>query len=162
GMVGLIEDVKRVVQPGFKNEGDVIALLGETHDLSLGEYTVVGTEHGSDATRGARPTAMEGSDDLRVPTLDLNRELAVQSACLRSAETGLLKSAHDCSEGGLAVALAECCFSSLNREAIGAEISLKPEVRSPGSTENSPFSSLEPHASSLSLFSESPSRIIIS
>jgi phosphoribosylformylglycinamidine synthase subunit PurL len=121
GMLGLIEDVKRVIQPGFKKEGDVIALLGGTRD--------------------------EG----QVPALDLQRELAVQAACLRAAEAGLLRSAHDCSEGGLAVALAESCFSSLNRNAIGAEISL--ESGSAGSAGILPASLL---------FSESPSRIIIS
>jgi phosphoribosylformylglycinamidine synthase len=129
GMVGLIEDVKRVIQPGFKTEGDLIALLGKT---------------------GA------------VPKLDLNHELAVQAACLRAAESGLLKSAHDCSDGGLAVALAESCFSSLNREAIGAEISVKSGGRSLESNDNSSSSSPEPQASSQLLFSESPSRIIIS
>ncbi len=49
----------------------------------------------------------------KVPELDLERELAVQKACLEAAEAGLLLSAHDCSDGGLAVALAESCFSSL-------------------------------------------------
>jgi phosphoribosylformylglycinamidine synthase subunit PurL len=141
GMVGLIEDVKRVIQPGFKNQGDVIALLGETqNDLSLSEYA---------AMRGGSPTVREGALGSQVPQLDLKRELAVQTACLRAAEAGLLRSAHDCSDGGLAVALAESCFSSLNRGAIGAEISL-----------NSPASSLQPLVSTL--FSESPSRIIIS
>ncbi len=135
GMVGLIEDVKRVIQPGFKNQGDIIALLGETHDdLSLSEYAAV--------TNGGNPTVRASASDAHVPKLDLNMELAVQTACLRTAEAGLLKSAHDCSDGGLAVALAESCFSSLNREAIGAEISLE--------------------HSALLLFSESPSRIIIS
>src|SRR5687768_5391198 len=119
GMLGLIEDVKRVIQPGFKNEGDAIALLGVTQDDGL------------------------------FPALDLQRELAVQAACLRAAEAGLLRSAHDCAEGGLAVALAESCFSSLNRDAIGAEINLE----SAGSAGILPASLL---------FSESPSRIIIS
>ena len=56
----------------------------------------------------------------KVPELDFDRELAVQKACLEAAEAGLLLSAHDCSDGGLAVALAESCFSSLGREATGA------------------------------------------
>jgi len=138
GMVGLIEDVKRVIQPGFKTEGDVIALLGETHnDLSLSEYSVT--------ARNGNPTVREGAN---VPHLDLNLELAVQAACLRAAEAGLLKSAHDCSDGGLAVALAESCFSSLNRNSVGADISLEPSA-----------SSLQSPASLL--FSESPSRIVI-
>jgi phosphoribosylformylglycinamidine (FGAM) synthase-like enzyme len=68
----------------------------------------------------------------------------VQNACLAAAETGLLRSAHDCSDGGLAVALAECCFSSLNRQSTGANISLPASL--PVTT---------------TLFSESPSRIII-
>ena len=129
GMVGLIEDVRRVIQPGFKKEGDVIALLGATDDF--------------------RVSTRIGVRNRRVRRSISQRELAVQAACLRAAEAGLLRSAHDCSEGGLAVALAECCFSSLNRDAIGADI------RS-GATEP-PVSD-----SSLSLFSESPSRIIIS
>ena len=57
-----------------------------------------------------------------VPKLDLQRESAVQNVCIEAAEAGLLASAHDCSDGGLAVALAECCFSSLNRHRIGAEV----------------------------------------
>jgi phosphoribosylformylglycinamidine synthase len=100
GMVGLIEDVRKVIQPGFKNAGDCIALLGATRDdLSISEYAVFEASQ----------------DDGRVPVLDLKAELAVQTACLRAAAAGLLRSAHDCSDGGLAVALAECCFSSLNR-----------------------------------------------
>jgi phosphoribosylformylglycinamidine synthase len=155
GMIGLIEDVKRVIQPGFKNEDDVIALLGQTRDdLSLSEYARI--------KGGSSPTAMEGTDAAQVPALDLERELAVQAACLRAAEAGLLKSAHDCSDGGLAVALAECCFSSLNREAIGAQISLESEVRSPVSKTDD-GSALDARLQTPDLlFSETPSRIVIS
>ncbi|HEY8203284.1 MAG TPA: phosphoribosylformylglycinamidine synthase subunit PurL [Pyrinomonadaceae bacterium] len=155
GMIGLIEDVKRVIQPGFKNEDDVIALLGQTRDdLSLSEYARI--------KGGSSPTAMEGADAAEVPALDLERELAVQAACLRAAEAGLLKSAHDCSDGGLAVALAECCFSSLNREAIGAQISLESEVRSPVSKTDD-GSALDARLQTPDLlFSETPSRIVIS
>lgn len=131
GMVGLMEDVKRVIQPGFKNAGDLIALLGATHDdLSISEYaSVCGVQ----------------SDDARVPTLDLEAELAVQTACLRAAEAGVLRSAHDCADGGLAIALAECCFSSLNREVFGADIDITGD-----------------YDVATRLFSETPSRIIIS
>jgi phosphoribosylformylglycinamidine synthase len=136
GMVGLVEDVRRVVQPGFKKEGDVIALLGETKDdLSISEYAATVLGQSTDEMIGAGV----------VPELDLNRELAVQAACLESAEAGLLSSAHDCSDGGFAVALSECCFSSLNTKAVGATVDLN---------ESLAVSSL--------LFSESPSRIIIS
>ena len=141
GMVGLIEDVKRVIQPGFKKEGDVIALLG------------------------GNPTVGEGAG---VPTLDLDRELAVQAACLRAAEAGVLRSAHDCSEGGLAIALAESCFASLNRDAIGAHISLGSGVQSLEATHDGATADSRPQISDSRLqtpdsllFNESPSRIII-
>jgi phosphoribosylformylglycinamidine synthase len=136
GMVGLVEDVHRVVQPGFKNEGDVIALLGVTSDdLSVSEYDAI-------IMNLSREEILETGE---VPRLNLDQERAVQAACLEAAEAGLLQSAHDCADGGLAVALAECCFSSLNRSAIGADIDLNGSL---------PVTTM--------LFSESPSRIIIS
>jgi phosphoribosylformylglycinamidine synthase len=144
GMIGLIEDVRRVVQPGFKHDGDVIALLGTTaDDLSLSEYaaTIEGRTTDEMIAAGA------------VPKIDLQTECAVQNVCLEAAEAGLLASAHDCSDGGLAVALAECCFSSLNRPAVGAEINI-PNALANGAAESLPVASV--------LFSESPSRIIVS
>ena len=136
GMIGLVEDVRRVIQPGFKKEGDVIALLGETRDdLSISEYaaTVKRLSTGALIATGS------------VPQIDLQRECSVQAACLKAAEAGLLQSAHDCSDGGVGVALAESCFSSLNRPAIGADVALSGSL-----------------SSTSELFSESPSRIIIS
>jgi len=136
GMVGLMEDVKRVIQPGFKNAGDVIAMLGATHDdLSISDYAAVIEGRTTDQL----------SEEGRAPVLDLASELAVQTACLRAADAGLLRSAHDCADGGLAIALAECCFSSLNRELFGADIDLTGD-----------------YDVNTRLFSESPSRIIIS
>ena len=136
GMIGLVEDVRRVVQPGFKQEGHVIALLGSTNDdLSISEFaaTVAGKTTEQMLAGGA------------VPRIDLTLETAVQSACLQAAEAGLVASAHDCSDGGIAVALAESCFSSLNRAAVGASVSLEDSL-----------------STTSSLFSESPSRIIVS
>jgi phosphoribosylformylglycinamidine synthase II len=136
GMVGLIEDVRRVVSPGFKKDGDVIVLLGTTqNDLAMSEYAV--------SIGGVTTAEIAAAGD--VPQLDLDRELAVQKACLEAAEAGLLLSAHDCSDGGLSVTLAESCFSSLGRDAIGADVELKGEL---GPT--------------TLMFSESPSRIVIS
>jgi phosphoribosylformylglycinamidine synthase subunit PurL len=136
GMVGLVNDVRRVVQHGFKAAGDVVALLGQTNDdLSISEYAAT--------VRGR--TTEEMIREGRVPALDLGREKAVQEACLQAAEAGLLRSAHDCSDGGLAVAVAECCFSSLNRARVGAEIDLTGTL-----------------SAAARLFSESPSRIVLS
>ncbi|HJT65721.1 MAG TPA: phosphoribosylformylglycinamidine synthase subunit PurL [Pyrinomonadaceae bacterium] len=136
GMVGLMEDVRRVITPGFKKPGDVIALLGTTEDeLSNSEYAV---------TVGG-VTSAEIVASGTVPNLDLDRELAVQHACVEAVESGLVASAHDCADGGLAVALAESCFSSLGRDAIGAQVNLDGALNT-----------------TAQLFSESPSRIIIS
>jgi phosphoribosylformylglycinamidine synthase len=137
GMVGLIEEVSRIVQPGFKSAGDLVALLGETNDdLTISEYA---------ATVEGRTT-----DEMiaggRVPVLSLELEKRVQEVCLRLAAEGLLRSAHDCSDGGLAVAVAEACFSTLNRAAVGVDLAL--------------CSGTLPVATYL--FAESPSRIIIS
>jgi phosphoribosylformylglycinamidine synthase len=144
GMIGLVEDVRRVVQPGFKQVGDTIALLGITREeLSISEYaaTVLGLSTEAMLADGA------------VPKINLETEIAVQAVCLEAAEAGWLRSAHDCSDGGLAVALAECCFSSLNRETVGATVSL-PQNFSDGSAATLSTPS--------ALFSESPSRIIVS
>jgi phosphoribosylformylglycinamidine synthase len=136
GMVGLIEDARKIITQGFKAQGDIIALLGETkNDLAASEYeqTILGL------------TTDELIENGEVPALDLDLEKRVQETCLKLADKFLINSAHDCADGGLAVALAESCFSSLNRTATGAEIDLKDE-------------NLD---AATHLFSESPSRIIV-
>ncbi len=137
GMVGLLEDVRKLVTQGFKNEGDLIALLGVTNDdLSASEYqqTILGY------------TTEELIEHGEVPKIDLDLELKVQQTCLQLVDKQLLNSAHDCSDGGLSVTIAESCFSSLNRKSIGAEINLSDEDLD----------------TTTQLFSESPSRIVIS
>ncbi|MEP6704845.1 MAG: AIR synthase-related protein, partial [Acidobacteriota bacterium] len=137
GMIGLIEDTRKIVTHGFKNEGDIIALLGVTNnDLSVSEYA---------RTIGGR-TIDDMKTSGRVPVIDLALEKLVQDTCLKLAEAGLLASAHDCADGGLAVAISESCFSSLGRSAMGAEIEI----------------SSGEHSEQALLFGESPSRIVIS
>ena len=138
GMVGVLDDVRKIVTQGFKNAGDTIALLGATNDddLTVSEYAA--------ACLGIATDEMIASG--AVPVIDLEREKAVQTVCGRLAEINLLKSAHDCSDGGLAVAISESCFSSLNRQAVGAEIEI-----TDGNLSTEKL-----------LFVESPSRIVIS
>jgi phosphoribosylformylglycinamidine synthase len=136
GMVGLVEDARRIIQPGFKQTGDEIALIGTTNDdLSISEYAA--TIEGQTTDEMLRVG--------RVPVLDLKLEQAVQAVCLRAAEEGLLRSAHDCADGGLAVTLAESCFATLNRAHLGADVELTGAL-----------------SSVVHLFSESPSRIVVS
>jgi phosphoribosylformylglycinamidine synthase len=137
GMVGLIEDTRKIITQGFKNEGDVIALLGVTKDdLSVTEYaqTVLGRSTDEIVSTG------------KLPHLDIDLEKNVQATVLKLADEQLLKSAHDCSDGGLAVTIAECCFSSLGRKAAGADIELKANGLS----------------TEAQLFAETPSRVVVS
>ncbi|MBA2743321.1 MAG: phosphoribosylformylglycinamidine synthase subunit PurL, partial [Chthoniobacterales bacterium] len=99
-MVGLIEREANITTQFFKNAGDVILLLGELgHDLGASHYLKVCHRR------------KEGLP----PRLDVQRELAVHAALRELITAGLVNSAHDCSEGGLAVALAECCFNPEQR-----------------------------------------------
>jgi phosphoribosylformylglycinamidine synthase len=130
GMVGLVEDSRHITTQWFKQEDRAIILLGSTgNDLGASCYGL------------AMLGALEGS----VPRLDLNLERRVQNACLKITQAGLVESAHDCSDGGVAVAIAESCFSSYRREAIGCDVNL-----------DGNFS-----AAAL-LFAETPSRIVLS
>jgi phosphoribosylformylglycinamidine synthase II len=127
GMVGLIGDLKHITTMGFKEENDLIVLLGEnTEELGASEYLRV------------IHNLVKGD----APALSLEAEKRVQDACLEMIRSGIVKSAHDCSEGGIAVALAECCISS--PASWGAKVKLDQKMR--------------PDAL---LFGESQSRIII-
>ena len=106
GMIGIIDDLTKVCTQYFKKENDIIILLGICkEELGGSEYI----------------KEMHGLAKGDAPDLDLQLEQAVQHTALEAIRKGLVSSAHDCSEGGLAVALAECCIS--NREGmIGAVI----------------------------------------
>lgn len=112
GMVGILDDVRQHCRQGFANAGDVIVLLGAPRgELGASEYLAV--IHG-------RVAGMP-------PDLDFERERAVQRACLVAIRRGLVHAAHDCSDGGLAVALAECCVSGA--VPIGARVQIPSEGR---------------------------------
>jgi phosphoribosylformylglycinamidine synthase len=97
GVVGIIEDDSRVARRTFQREGDLIVLLG-TSANELGGSEYLKTIHG--LVRG------------RPPALDLGREAALQRLIVDAIAQGLIRSAHDCAEGGLAITIAECCFDS--------------------------------------------------
>lgn len=106
GMIGVINDVKRVCTQYFKKENKTIILLGLSKE-ELGGSEYLKSAHG----------LIKGD----APQLDLCLEKAVQQTAQEAIGKGLVSSAHDCSEGGLAVALAECCFSD-NDDIVGAII----------------------------------------
>jgi phosphoribosylformylglycinamidine synthase len=110
GMVGLLEDVSRVVRVPFRREGDLVALLGTTRD-ELGASEFLRTVH--------------GRDDGPCPEVELAAERRLIDFLVRLAGEGRLASAHDVSDGGLAVALAECAMESR----LGADVRLDSTVR---------------------------------
>jgi phosphoribosylformylglycinamidine synthase len=134
GMVGLMDDVARAVTSWFKQEGDLIVLVGETREeIGASEYLAL----------------IHGREEGAPPGLDLALEAAVQDVTLRAVEKGIVRSAHDCSEGGLAVALAESCMCGT--EALGAGAMMR------GATVDLPGGVREDAL----LFGETASRIIL-
>jgi phosphoribosylformylglycinamidine synthase len=133
GMIGIIERKGRNPEPitaFFKNEGDAILLFGETRE-EIGGSVYLALLHGRKA---GRP-----------PRVDLARERALQRLMAEAAAAGWLASAHDCSDGGLAVALAESC--------------LMEEVRQIGAAVHLPEGKIRTDAL---LFGESAGRIVVS
>jgi phosphoribosylformylglycinamidine synthase len=126
GVVGLIDDASRVASRAFTRPGDVIVLLGEDRG-ELGGSEYLKTVHG-----------LVAGD---APELDLAREAALQRLVVESIAAGVVRSAQDCSDGGFAVAIAECCFEA---NGLGADVDV------PGTD------------AATALFSESASRIIVS
>jgi phosphoribosylformylglycinamidine synthase len=131
GVVGLIEDAAHVVQRAFRSAGDTVVLLGESRaELGGSEYLKAVHER----VRGVPPA------------LDLEREAALQRMLVAGAMSGLIRSAHDCAEGGLAVTVAECSFDT----GLGVEINV-PAV-----------DTAAPLLEAATLFGESASRVVVS
>ncbi len=160
GMVGLIDDEKHITTQWFKNAGDAIILVGGTRSVA---------SQNSDDTRRSGlalvvPPSLGGSQFLKVclgrkegppPHVDLAHEIKIQNAVRDLIREGLVKSAHDCSEGGLAVALAECCFNP--DSLLGADIDCS---RSGGRVGRDAGDT--PASTAEILFNEAQSRIVIS
>ncbi len=110
GMVGLVPDVRQVVGQGWQNDGDLIYLLGST-DVSLGGSSYLAHCHG----------VVAGLP----PRVDLTLEKQVSDTCREGIRQGWVASAHDCSTGGLAIAIAEACISGQR----GAMVKINPQGR---------------------------------
>jgi phosphoribosylformylglycinamidine synthase len=95
GMLGLVDDASRRCDIAFKDEGDLVVLIGDDSASGLGASEYLEVVH----------QVVAGT-----PKLDLDLERRVQRVCLEAIEHGLLRSAHDCSLGGIAVALARCAI----------------------------------------------------
>jgi phosphoribosylformylglycinamidine synthase subunit PurL len=131
GVVGLIENAERTLRRAFQASGDVVVLLGESRpELGGSEYLAV----------------MHGAIAGVPPALDLEREASLQRLLVQGAAAGLLRSAHDCADGGLAITVAESCFDT----GLGVTVDVA-SVTAPESWEDV-----------AALFTESASRVVVS
>ncbi len=129
GMVGVLDDINHLTTAWFKDSGDQIFLLGETKE-EIGASEYLKTIHGQ--TKGA------------VPELSLDVEVRLQQTLIAAISKGIVRSAHDCADGGLAIALAECCIMNPDRQT-GCFITLQDGIRTDAL-----------------LFGETQSRVIVS
>ena len=113
GVVGILEDERKAVRPDFREAGRAIVLLRASEP---GDAIDAAFEFGSSEYAKEILGELWGYP----PQLELKGEAALQQAVLELAQAGVLDSAHDCSEGGVAVALSECCFQN----GVGAKIEL--------------------------------------
>jgi phosphoribosylformylglycinamidine synthase len=135
GMVGVLDNVEQHVGMGFRDSGDIVVLLGKCrNELGGSEYLA----HCHDVEAG------------RPPMLDINLELNVQRLVLAAIRRGLIKSAHDTAEGGLAIALAECCITGK----IGANLEISGAIVERATEQET----VRPDAV---LFGETQSRVIL-
>ena len=118
-MVGLIEQKEHITTQWFKDEGDAIILLGDLVDSSDGLEGLGGS---------AYLQVIHGQKNGSPPSCDLTAERTLGATLLGLIQSGLVKSAHDCGEGGIGVALAESCFSELHGRNtpcfLGADVNL--------------------------------------
>jgi phosphoribosylformylglycinamidine synthase len=129
GMVGIIREERWITRQHFRDEADVIYLIGPVgQEMGASQYLAI----------------VHGRKECLPPRLSYDLELGVQAVVLELIHKGLVKSAHDCSEGGLGVTLAECCMSGERK--IGALA----------------WFGAGPHRLDQILFNESQSRVIIS
>jgi phosphoribosylformylglycinamidine synthase len=126
GMAGVIEDCDQFCTMSFKDDGDLIVLIGENkEEIGGSEYLKV----------------FHNIENGLPPQIDLSLEKSVQDACRESIQAGIISSAHDCADGGLAVTLAECCIKGKK----GAVLEINTRIRNDAL-----------------LFGETQSRIVVS
>ncbi len=128
-MVGIVEDEAHITRQGFRGPGDSVWVLGDrSAGLDASQFLLI----------------LHGRKEGRPPQTDLGAEVMLHQTLRDAIRDGLIRSAHDCAEGGIAVALAECCISG--DRPVGAEITLPDDQRRDDE----------------SLFHEAPGRIIVS
>jgi phosphoribosylformylglycinamidine synthase len=142
GVVGILEDASKTTTRTFKTDGAAVVLLGDNSG-EIGGSEYLATIHGKVA---GKP-----------PALDLKREAALQALIIRLIRDGCIESAHDCSEGGLAIALAECTFDT---NGLGVSADVTSVAGTADHVGDGPMGAT--FAINATLFGESASRIVVS
>ena len=161
-VVGLIEKPEHVTTQWFKDEGDSIILLGEPVDAGDPLLGLGGS---------AYLQAVQGRKTGTPPRCDLETAKTLHTTLVGLIQSGLIKSAHDCSEGGLAVCLAESCISQLvardTPRLMGATVDFSlvgresPRAQKSESEEKSGLDGVSPHRTDALLFGETQSRVVV-
>jgi phosphoribosylformylglycinamidine synthase len=123
-MLGILEDANRVMKIGFRNEGDVILLLegGNETDAALKPSATAAREFSSSEYAKRIGGIVAGEP----PAIDLAAEKRLIDCLVALADAGTAQSAHDLSDGGLAVAIAESCFAA---KGLGADVKIEGEAK---------------------------------
>ena len=146
-MLGVLDDVTRNIDHSFKRQGDLVVLVGP---LSETNVAVDGSEY---------QKTVFGRVEGRIPDVDLDLEARVQRTVREAIAAGILSSAHDCSDGGLAVTLAECAIGS---GSVGGAAFDDPETRRPQRFLGATIAVETTMRDDLALFGEGSSRIVVS
>lgn len=112
GAIGVVEDIKKCVTQYIKGEGELLFLIGSN------KKSIAGSEYLS---------LIHGLEKGTISPLDLNTEKSLQTALLEAIDKGIIRSAHDCAEGGLAITIAESCMTG--NQTFGATVSIEEDGR---------------------------------
>ena len=151
GILGILEDASRVVKIGFREAGDVILLLDGGTAADSPAKQAAALEPAQEFSSSEYSKAIGGIVAGEPPVIDLAAEKRLQELLIALASEGAVQAAHDISDGGVAVAIAESCFASAGERPELAALSAKIELNDAGAG-----------PAELALFGERGARAIVS
>ena len=158
GMLGILDDVSRVLEMAFRNPGDVILLLdGSNTDARARAVSPAAFSREFSSSEYSRTVG--GIVAGEPPAIELDAEKRLIDGLAALASGGLVRSAHDISDGGLALALAECCFASYSLAEAGHAV---PAFRGAAASLGLTVSVDDPAPAEYAVFGERGARAVVS